>query len=77
MEFKFEFSLLEIVCFLWEAFLELCTGTVITAFICAYTNLEMTSWYAYVMILLASVIVGQITDLLGGMVEEDDEEDGE
>lgn len=77
MEFKFEFSLLEIVCFLWEAFLELCTGTVITAFICAYTNLEMTSWYGFIMIMLASVIVGQITDLVSNAVEEDDNEDGE
>ena len=77
MEFKFEFSLLEIICFLWEAFLEFCTGTVITAFICAYANLEMTNWYGFVMILLASIIVGQITDLLGDMIGEDDEEDGE
>ena len=77
MEFKFEFSFLEIVYFLWEAFLELCTGIVITAFVCEYTNLEMTNWYGFVMILLASVIVGHITDLLGDMVEEDDEEDGE
>ena len=77
MEFKFEFSLLEIVCFLWETFLELCTGTVITAFVCACANLEMTNWYVFVMILLASIIVGHITDLLGDMVEEDDEEDGE
>ena len=77
MEFKFEFSLLEIVCFLWEAFLELCTGTVITAFICVYANLEMTNWYGLVMILLASITVGHITDLLGNMIEEDDNKDGE
>lgn len=77
MEFKFEFSLLEIACFLWESFLEVCTGTVITAFVCAYTKLEMTNWYGFVMIMLASIIVGRITDLLGDMVEEDDEEDGE
>lgn len=77
MEFKFEFNLLEIACFLWEAFLELCTGIVITAFVCAFANLEMTNWYGLVMTLLASMIVGRITDLLGDMVEEDDEEDGE
>lgn len=77
MEFKFEFSLLEIVCFLWETFLEFCTGMVITSVICVFTNLDIATWYGYVMVILASMIVGHITDLLGNMVKEDDKEDGE
>ena len=77
MEFKFEFSLLEIICFIWETFLEFCAGIVITSIICIFTNLDIATWYGYIMVILASVIVGTFSDFIANAVEEDDNEDGE
>lgn len=75
MEFKFEFSFLDIVFILWEGFKDICGGIVLTVSCCTLFNINVTAgWPIWIMVVLASFIVNRTSSFLAQAIEDKEED---